>query len=170
MKTVRVIASLVLVLLVVPELPRFAAERRLRRITDATTVFATDPRMAGVRSQALRRILDDALTLETYPGDWRVPLAAANAASLAGDRDSAIASLHRALTCGERAEIDANLGLVLDDPARSGQLLERAAWLAPALVPALEARSGLPLSRRIAQLESQLAAGRLRRKDLPAAP
>ena len=170
MKSLRIVAPLLVLLLVVPEFPRFAAERRLRRITDATTVFATDPRMESVRTRALRRVLADALALETYPGDWRVPLAAANAALLAGDRDAAVASLQRALTSGERAEIDANLGLVLHPSDESARLLERAAWLAPALSPMLEARTGLPLRARGAELERKLRDGSLRPGDLPPPP
>ena len=170
MRAVRLIAPLLVLLLVAPEFARFAAERRLRRITDATTVFASDPRIAGMRAGALRRVLDDARALQTYPGDWRVPLAAANAASLAGERDAAVASLHRALAHGERAEIDANLGLVLHPSGESAQLLQRAAWLAPALIPTLESRSGLPLFEKVAELERRLRSGDLVHRDLPPPP
>jgi hypothetical protein len=161
-----------LVLLVVvaaalwPEIPRYAAERRLRETQDALrfvlmrTSEVTDP------PAALARIAD--LALESsggLPGDPRPFVLAGAARRAAGEGDRALDLFRSAFKTGERAEIDLNLGRTLEILGRideSRAWFIRGGWVSPRLLATLMPDIVGPIRQEIARLESDLAAGRLK--------
>lgn len=151
----RFVAAILLTALVLPELPRYQGERRLRGLTGVLTLWMrTAP--PDRRSAALHGVSLEAEATHTHPGDWRPWMTAANASLLANDSARAAALLERALREGERPEVVANLGIALaaqGEEGRARQALLRAAWVSPGLIPVLEKRTGVKLGEEIAQRE-----------------
>jgi tetratricopeptide (TPR) repeat protein len=128
-----IVAAVLTVLFVMPEVPRYSGERR-QRMVDAT--LAAIAQRAKDPGPLLRRLAVDAEATRTFPGDWRPLVAAGRASYAAGDYAQAIAFFDRANAFGERPEIDVNLGMAwmkLGDRKRARTLFDRAVALSPAL-------------------------------------
>lgn len=168
----RAVAVLAVALLARPDLPAYAAERRLAGVQVALQRVSGMP--GGMqRSVALRRIAAEAAALDTYPGDERPANAAGMAAMLVGDPRRAADHFAGALADAERPELVANLGLARaasGDRDGAAAAMLRAAWVSPQMLPALESRSGLPLASTLRDLEQRLVAGELTAADLPPPP
>jgi O-antigen ligase len=158
-----------------PELPRYAAERRLRAAQGALqfvrmrTSEVTDP------PAALARVADLALDASgALPGDFRPFVLAGAARRAAGEGDRALELFRAALATGERAEIDLNLGLTTETLGRmdeSRAWFIRGGWVSPPLLATLLPDIVGPVRDEIARLEADLVAGRLKAPPpLPASP
>jgi O-antigen ligase len=164
-----ILARLALVAIVVaalwPEIPRYAAERRLRATQGALrfvlmrTSEVTDP-------PALARIADLAFEASrSLPGDPRPFVLAGAARRAAGEGERSLALFRSALATGERAEIDLNLGRtseVLGRMDESRAWFVRGAWVSPPLLATLLPDIVGPIRSEVARLEADLAAGRLK--------
>lgn len=131
----RVVLAAIAIILVLPEIPRYAGERRLRLVEATLTAIATH---AKDPAPLLRRLSDDAAATRTYPGDWRPIVAAGRASYLAGDYAQAIVLFESANAMGERPEVDVNLGMAhlqLGEADRAEASFGRALALSPALEP-----------------------------------
>jgi tetratricopeptide (TPR) repeat protein len=131
----RVVFAIIAIVLALPEIPRYAGERRQRLVEATLTAVAT---RAKDPAPLLRRLSGDALATRTYPGDWRPIVAAGRASYLAGDYAQAVALFEQANAMGERPEIDVNLGIALlqlGEQERAEIAFERALRLSPALAP-----------------------------------
>ena len=149
-----------------PEIPRYAAERRLRaaqaalRFVLARTSEVADP------PAALSRVADLALeTSAALPGDPRPFVLAGAARRAAGQGDRALELFRSALATGERAEIDLNIGRtneILGRLEESRAWFVRGGWVSPPLLATLMPDIVGPIRGEIARLEADLASGRLR--------
>lgn len=116
---IRVGLAVLVLLLLPPEITRYAGERALFRMRGSTS----------------------ADSVRTYPGDWRPLTMAAEASFAKGDFTRAASLYERANALGERPDVNVNLALTL---ARLGQkerataTLERAFMLAPGFRRLLE--------------------------------
>lgn len=131
----RALLAIAIVALTLPELARYAGERRLRLVEATLTAIATH---AKDPVPLFRRLSGDAEATRTYPGDWRPLVAAGRASFLAGDFAQSVVLFERANSLGERPEIDVNLGvalLQLGEHDRAEKLFARAAALSPKLAP-----------------------------------
>jgi tetratricopeptide (TPR) repeat protein len=129
----RAVLAVMTIALIVPEIARYAGERRLQLIEITMIAIAS---RAKEPVPLLRRLSEDAAATRTYPGDWRPLVAAGQASYLAGDYAQAVVYFERANAMGERPEIDVNLGLTLlkqGDTRRAEQLFARAVSLSPKL-------------------------------------
>lgn len=137
MKAVRIVVALVLLLGVgIPELARYRAERELRRLITAATL-ATSGRLPAPTAGAVLRGASEKLAdlAGKMPGDARPRMYAGSAAMLAHSPYRAVELYFDALACGERGEIDLNLGLAfaaLED-SRAEPMFLRAVWVSPGL-------------------------------------
>ncbi|MFA6958671.1 MAG: hypothetical protein WC538_22610 [Thermoanaerobaculia bacterium] len=137
MKLLRFVTALVLLLgVAIPELARYRAERELRRLITAAMV-ATSGRVAAPVAGALLRGASQKLAdlASRMPGDARPRMYAASSAMLSGATNRAVELYFGALACGERGEIDVNLGLAfaaLED-SRAEPMFVRAVWVSPGL-------------------------------------
>ncbi len=157
--------SLALVAALVPEFFRYRAERRLY---DASALFRSLISQ-GNAAAGETAMLDAVVTLamqaaEGLAGDSR-PLILAGSARLVERRpDEALALYRRALSIGERAEIDLNLGrayaLAGNQQAASAAAL-RAVWVSPALISALPEQVQTPLRAALAEDAHRLISHRL---------
>jgi cytochrome c-type biogenesis protein CcmH/NrfG len=154
----------VLVGLAAPEIPRYAAERRVGLATAAFRELvgrAEDP-------EAARNIAAiGAIALTTtgeLPGDPR-PWVLAGSSCLVTNRPERALELYReAFATGERAEIDLNLGrsyalLRREDATRAAFL--RAGWVSPEILSSLPETVRAPLLADVARLSRLLRQGRL---------
>lgn len=117
----RIALAMLALLLLLPEIPRYAGERALLRARGSRNADA----------------------VRTYPGDTRPLVAAATASYAARDYARAAELFERANAMGERPEIDVNLALAyahLGQRDRASALLARGVALAPALQKELEAK------------------------------
>lgn len=173
MRMLRVAAAIVLLLLVVPEFARYAAERRLRRVTTAAAMLRTARGGVEQRERELRGLSETARGIHTWPGDWR-PLEAAASASLFGkDPAGAIRLYRRCLALGERPDVVYDLGVAfanVRDAARADAAFLRAAWLSPAIAGQLDARAPTAYMKRTDAIEQRLESGTLAARDLPSLP
>jgi hypothetical protein len=137
MKPVRIVLALALLLgVAIPELARYRAERELRRLITAAMV-ATSGRVTAPVAGALLRGASEKLAdlAARMPGDARPRMYAASSAMLSGAKYRAVELYLGALACGERGEIDVNLGLAfaaLED-SRAEPMFVRAVWVSPGL-------------------------------------
>lgn len=165
MKLLRALFVLgVLAALFAPEIPRYAAERRLGFATGAFRGLlgrTDDPETA-------RNILDlGAMALSTagsLPGDPRPWVLAGSAFLVTSQPEPALENYREALSTGERAEIDLNLGRALAmskraDDARAALL--RAGWISPEILASLPPAAKEPILLEIERLSWQLRRGRL---------
>ena len=165
MKFVRAAAVIAgLAALLYPELPRYAAERRVGRATAAfrsLIVRADDPSIADDLVAVGQSALEAAARL---PGDPRPWILGGSAYLLTRQPEPALENYRAALATGERAEIDLNLGRAYA-LARRRESAEaaflRAGWISPEILAALAEPVRKPLLAEIARLEDELRAGRL---------
>jgi tetratricopeptide (TPR) repeat protein len=165
LKLLRAAAVIVgLAALLSPELPRYAAERRVGR---ATAEFrglldrGDDPE----RANSLVAVGESArAVVERLPGDPRPWILAGSAYLLTGQPERALENYRQALATGERAEIDLNLGRAYA-LARRRESAEaaflRAGWISPEILAALAEPVRRPVLAEIARLSEELRAGRL---------
>ncbi|MGH9364929.1 MAG: O-antigen ligase family protein, partial [Thermoanaerobaculia bacterium] len=161
-----VAAAIVIMAAAWPEIPRYAAERKLRAVQAALrfvltrTSEVTDPKAALARLSDLSMGASRAL-----PGDPRPLVLAGGARFAAGQGDRALKLFRAALSTGERAEIDLNLGraceaLGLIDQSRAWFV--RGGWVSPPLLATLLPDIVGPIRADVARLEADLTAGRLK--------
>lgn len=157
-------AALLLVLVVPPELRRYAAERELGRASSAVqALLATGP--ASVAPPVLDAIAErTAAAAGALPGDSR-PLLAAGAADLLARRpERALERYRAALALGERAETDLNAGrafALLDRRPDAFAAFVRTAWISPPLVFSMPVAAQPLVHAELTRLEAELRAGRL---------
>jgi hypothetical protein len=150
--------------LALPELSRYAAERRVGRATTEFRELLEAPRDA----ETTRRILAAAevalSATRALPADARPWMVAASSFLLTGTPQRALEFYRDGFATGERSEIDLNLGrayaaLGRADSAAAAQL--RAGWISPEILGALPEPQRAPLLAEIARLEEELRRGRL---------
>lgn len=161
----RVLLGFVVVGSLVPEVGRYAAERRLgqassalREVLAGAVVSPSDPRL----QQAAMLARDAA---ESLPGDSRPWITAGSARLLERQPEQAIEAYLAALRQGERAEIDLNLGrayMMLRRRPEAERALLRTAWVHPPLLVALPENVADILRAEVARLEGQLRRGELK--------
>jgi tetratricopeptide (TPR) repeat protein len=166
---VRTIGSIALAaalaVLAAPEFSRYAAERRVGL---ATAAFRELFEKSGGDSEAARRIRavgELALSASPrLPGDPRPWIVGASSYLVTEEPERALELYREALSTGERAEIDLNLGRAYSrlgraDSARAAYL--RAGWVNPEILASLSDSVKNPLLAEIAHLTEELRAGRL---------
>jgi len=168
-RAVAMTVAALLALLIVPEVPRYAAERRLADVTATLQGIAAGGRVVpGARPQLETLAALAGATAAADPSDTRGLVAAGTAMLLAGDTGAAERWYRTALARGERAEIDLNLARALALAGRQQDAeaaLRRAVWVSPALIDTLPASERPRLVSELAGLEE-----RLRRGELTAPP
>jgi tetratricopeptide (TPR) repeat protein len=162
----RLAAAAALLALVWPEIPRYRAERTLRRAEDALrSAFAENATVETARPGFDRAASLAQEAIAALPGDPRPRMLAGSARLVAGRPLEALDFYRDALATGERAEIDLNTGrahaLAGERPEAQTALL-RALWISPALASAIPDPFGKRLLEEIARLENELRAGLLR--------
>ncbi len=165
MKLLRPLAvAAALLALLAPELPRYAAERRIGL---ATAGFRTllDRADAPETANELVAIGQSALAVAgRLPGDPRPWILGGSAYLLTRQPERALENYREALATGERAEIDLNLGRAYA-LARRRESAEaaflRAGWISPEILSGLAEPVRKPLLAEIARLTEELRAGRL---------
>jgi tetratricopeptide (TPR) repeat protein len=147
-----------------PEIPRYAAERRVGYTTTAFRVLldrAGDPETA----QNIAAVGGAALLATAHlPGDPRPWVLAGSSCLVTGRPEKALEFYREAFATGERAEIDLNLGraygmLKREDSARAAYL--RAGWISPEILASLPPSAKDPALAEIARLAEELRQGRL---------
>jgi tetratricopeptide (TPR) repeat protein len=161
----RVLLLASILLLGLPELSRYAAERRLRVSTESLrATLERPPEPVAARAELEAISAQAAATATALPGDPRPWVVAGSAALLSGRAERALEFYRTAFATGERAEIDLNLGrayAALGRPESAGAAVLRAVWISPALLATLPSQPAAQLSASIARLEQALAAGQL---------
>lgn len=149
-----------------PELPRYAAERRLRGAGDALRLFVPQRAALANPEEAFGKVTEVALSAAPgLPRDPRPFLLAGTARLEAGDPRRARELYREALARGERAETDLNLGrayTALGDGASAKSAFIRGGWVSPALLGSLPPETARSIRGAVMHLEAELAAGRLR--------
>lgn len=149
-----------------PEIPRYAAERRLRVAQGALRFVLTRTSEVTDPPAALARVADLALDASgALPGDPRPFVLAGAARRAAGEGDRALELFRSALATGERAEIDLNLGRTSESLGRmddSRAWFIRGGWVSPPLLATLLPDIVGPIREEVARLESELLSGRLK--------
>jgi tetratricopeptide (TPR) repeat protein len=163
-----IVAGLMLVLALVPELNRYRGEHHLYRAT-ALLESMLKGQAAENRGAVFEMAAASATEAsENLPGDSRPLIVAGSLRLFAHQPAEALALYRKALAVGERVEIDLNLGrayeMIGNHPAASAALL-RAAWVSPAIISGLPDNLREPLQTAIAQDEDLL-----RRRRLSAPP
>ena len=165
MIAVRVALALLLVVVLLPELSRYAAERRLYEVASVLQAVGSGSRGVpnpGVAAMwAVSRATDVSSRL---PGDWRPFVLAGSGLLLIRQPDQALLRYRQALELGERPEIDFNIGRVyasLGLERHASAAFVRAAWISPALLLWLPPAKADSVSTELAKLQEALAEGRL---------
>ncbi len=162
-------AVAIVVLAVSPELPRYAAERRLATVTATLQGAVAGGRVVPEAKPVLERLAVTAsATAAVDPSDTRGLVAAGTAMLVAGDAAAAERWYRAALARGERAEIDLNLARAFALARRQEDAeaaLLRTVWVSPMLIGSLPAAERPRLEAALVELE-----GRLRRGELAAPP
>ena len=158
----------VLAAMLAPELARYKAERMLRAAIDAFRFVESRPAEVTDREGALSRIgqIADAAA-EQLVGDPRPRVLAGLARLRAGQPERARELFARALSLGERAEIDLHLASaygVLGDKEKASAAILRAAWVSPALIDTLDfsREERRAIADEVLRLEADLKAGKLK--------
>ena len=153
-----------LVVLVWPEVPRYAAERRVGWATNAFRTLldrAGDPETArnieGIGAVALA-------ATGNLPGDPRPWVLVGSTFLVTGRPERALEFYREGFSTGERAEIDLNLGraygmLRRGESERAAYV--RAGWISPEILGALPAAAREPAVAEIDRLAAALREGRL---------
>lgn len=147
-----------------PEIPRYAAERRIGYATNAFRALldrAGDPEtgrnIAAVGELALR-------TASQLPGDPRPWILAGSSCLVTSRPERALEYYREGFATGERAEIDLNLGrayAALKRDASADAAYLRAGWISPEILASLpEDRKG-PALAEIERLTTELREGKL---------
>jgi tetratricopeptide (TPR) repeat protein len=165
LKILRTAALLsVLALLVAPEIPRYAAERRVGLATAAfrdLVARSEDPQTA----KNIVAIGDSALAASgPLRGDPRPWILSGSSYLVTGQPDRALEYYREALATGERAEIDLNLGRaysLLNRRESAEAAFLRAGWVSPEILGALPAELRGPLIAEVSRLGWELHEGRL---------
>ena len=165
---VRILCGLGLTLLLAwafsPEIRRYRAERSLRAGSRALAFLLAHPSEIETPPEALQRIFQLATSAAAdLPRDPRPRLLAGSARLVAGEPELALDSYREALTAGEKAETELNMGRAYEalgrqEAARAAYL--RAVWISPALLPLLLPDAAGPLRTEVERLENDLKAGR----------
>ncbi len=149
-----------------PEFPRYRAERKLRAAQGAFRFILTRTSEVADPPAALGRITEVALdAMRALPGDPRPIVLAGGMRLAAGQGDRAIGLYRSALASGERAEIDLNLGRACDAVGHREEAdawFLRGGWVSPPLLATLLPDVAGPVAARVAGLEADLKAGRLK--------
>ncbi len=154
-----------LVAALVPEFFRYRAEHRLYDASALFRALISQGNAAAGENAMLDAVVELAMqAAEGFAGDSR-PLILAGSARLVERRpDEALAFYRRALSIGERAEIDLNLGrayaLAGNQQAASAAVM-RAVWVSPALISALPEQVQTPLRDALAEDAQRLISHRL---------
>lgn len=157
-----VVALLWLAAIAVPEGRRLRAEHALREASSGLRAYLQQ-RPATPSLEILNH--SEALALSAasdLPGDSRPWLVAGAARLAARQTRPALEHYCHALSLGERAEIDLNIGRALaieDDRPRAFEAFMRAAWLSPALMPAMPNAAQPLVERRLGELGLLLTQG-----------
>jgi hypothetical protein len=161
-------AALVILMLgaaLAPELPRYRAERQLRRTSAELLMLLARPQAVADPGRALAQVAEAAgQTSRALPGDWR-PLSVAGAARLIGRQGEMALDLYRqALALGERPEIVVNVGradALLGRPEAAQAAFRRAGWVSPAVLASLPEAIRGPIRAELEARERELRAGRM---------
>jgi len=153
-----------LVALVLPELSRYRAERRVGFATNAFRALlerAGDPETA-------RNILEvGALALSSsgaLPGDPRPWMLVGSSFLVTGQPERALEFYREAFATGERAEIDLNLGRAYGQLHRGESeraAYVRAGWVSPDILASLPEAARTDAQAEIARWSAALSEGRL---------
>jgi hypothetical protein len=159
-------AAALLAALAAPELPRFAAERRVGLATVAFRDLL-DRRSDPEASRRIQAIGELALsTTGGLPGDPRPWMLGASSFLVTGSPERALGLYRDAFATGERAEIDLNLGRaysLLSRKESASAAFLRAGWVNPEILASLPSAVKTPLIEEIARLTEELNSGRLER-------
>ena len=153
-----------LAVLLSPELPRYAAERRVGRATAefrSLAERADDPSIADDLVAVGQSALEAAPRL---PGDPRPWILGGSAYLLTRQPERALENYRAALGTGERAEIDLSLGrahALSRQRENAAAAFLRAGWISPEILAVLAEPVRKPLHAEISRLEEELRAGRL---------
>jgi len=160
-----VILAVLIVAALVPELSRYAAERRLYQASAILrSVFARPHELANSGGVVAWAASTASAVAADLPGDWRPLNLAGSAWLLARRADLALDRYREALALGERPEIDANVGRAyasLGRHDRAAAAFLRAGWISPAVLSSLPRPSRDALRSELAALEQKLLTGRL---------
>jgi tetratricopeptide (TPR) repeat protein len=166
MRILRAAAVLVaLAALALPEVLRYAAERRLARANAAFDYVLARPAEVENAIGVLEALTEAAVT--TAPvlvGDSRAWVLAGSSQLVARNAERALGCYREALAVGERAEIHLNLGRAAALAGQKGTAdaaFLRALWISPALVRAVPPEFVTQALVDVARLEAELKAGRL---------
>lgn len=155
----------VLVALALPEVLRYAAERRLARANAAFDLVLTRPTQVESVIGLLEAITEAAVTTAPiFPGDSRAWVLAGSAQLVARNAERALNCYREAFRLGERAEIHLNYGRAAALSRRmsaADAAFLRALWISPALLRAVPPGFAERAAAGVALLEAELAAGRL---------
>jgi tetratricopeptide (TPR) repeat protein len=149
---------------VAPEMPRYAAERRMGYATAAFRGLLERTRDSGTAASVLGIGQVALSTTADLPGDPRPWIIAGSAFLVSGQPERALENYREAFATGERAEIDLNLGraYALAKRRESAEAaLLRAGWVSPEILATLPAAVKDPLLFRIGELSQGLREGRL---------
>ncbi|MEO6027324.1 MAG: O-antigen ligase family protein, partial [Candidatus Binatia bacterium] len=164
-RVLAILTVLVLGAALVPELSRYAAERRLADATQAIAAVAAGGRVVPAEAPTLDRLGAVArATADANPSDTRGLIAAGTAALVAGKPGAAQTWYRAALARGERPEIDLNLARAFALDGRREQAeaaLLRAAWLSPVLLGTLPSADQSRIGTAVADWADRLARGAL---------
>lgn len=160
---------------VYPEFRRYGAERLLWRMHAASDLLAgggtPGAPAPGDVAEWIARSAETAAA--AIPGDGRPWTIAGESRFVLRDPAGAEADMLRAFRTGERADVDFEIGraciLRHDFPCGDRAIL-RAAWISPSILDPLPEAGRAVYERRIAALESDLAAGRLAAPPAPPEP
>jgi tetratricopeptide (TPR) repeat protein len=153
-----------LVALLLPEFPRYTAERRVGWATAAFRSLldrADDPETANDLVAVGQSALAVAKSLQGDPRPW---ILGGSAYLMTRQPERALENYREAFAKGERAEIDLNLGraYVLSRRRESAEAaFLRAGWISPEILAGLAESVRKPLLAEIARLSEELRAGRL---------
>ncbi|MCQ4165830.1 hypothetical protein [Tahibacter harae] len=174
----RLLAIAALAAAVWPELPRYAAEWRLRaanqqleRALDGVQQAARQGQagdVAQIRQDAAQGLRLAGQAAAALPGDARVTLARAVGLLLSGRGGEAASLLDAAVAASERPEFTLNLGrarTTQGDSAGADAAYLRTAWASAQATATLPRALRETLQRQVAELEARLRAG-----NLPAPP
>ncbi len=160
------LGAALLAALAAPELPRYAAERRVGWATAAfQQLLGSSPPQGSDAVRPLQAVGELALSTTTaLPGDPRPWMIGASSFLVTGQPQRALDFYRAALGTGERSEIDLNLGRAYAELHRAeaaDAALLRAGWISPEILASLPQPTRDALLVKIADLDGELRAGRL---------
>jgi hypothetical protein len=151
-------------LALLPEWPRYVAERQLRAATLLLGSSLGAPEGSPSRDGRVAGALVLADAASAVLGDSRAPIVAGSAHLVARRPQEALARYRQGLARGERAEILLNMGrawMMLGRRDLAQVALLRAGWTSPRLLASLPEVAAVPLAAEVHRLEAELGAGRL---------